>query len=57
MTSLSEGVAEAVKLFGQIQSYKCLEVRGDYSQSKIQTLKSYYIVDYNRNVDSHLHGQ
>jgi hypothetical protein len=37
--------------------YRCLHVRDDYSKFKIQTLKFYYVGDYNRNVNSGLEGQ
>ena len=43
--------------FWQIQPYRCLQVRGDYSWSTFQRLKFCYVGCYNRNINSDLEGQ
>ena len=43
--------------FLQIQLYRCLHVRGDYSYSKFYMLKICYVAKINRNVNSGLEGQ
>ena len=57
MTLISATVTEDRKLFlWQIQPYICLHVRGDYSQFKLKALKSCYVGDYNKNINSGYEG-
>lgn len=44
-------------MFLRIQLYTRLQALGDYSQSKYETLKFYYVGDYDRNFNSGPEGQ